>query len=260
MPDGALRPVALRYVRAGWVARLVGRSRRLRTRRSIFHRARAFGERWKGRIELLGQRATLALALRRRPIVRVPLSGTTAFTRLTTYLDRHFHKHDHLRTATQRAAEHRATPSGQRQTSRDARASAAVEARSRSALVVRREQQHFHRSQVTEVRRTRVIEGERLEARIAHHTALAEVVAPGHGVLPTVDVPRMVLRSAPRAEAGDAVMSRDPRIVDVPAQSRPATTVASAPKVEVDIERLTDQVLWRIERRVIAQRERMGKG
>jgi hypothetical protein len=260
VPDDRLRPVALRYDRGGWLARLGRLSRRFRIRRFVFHRFQAFGERWKGRTERLGPRATFRLALRGRLKVRSLIGGGTAFIRMTSHLEQHFHGHEHVAVVVKPAAElHRNTPADRPHASRDGRGLSAAEVPYPRSLVIRREHHQTHRSRLTDVRRIRVIERDRLETITAHQITLAEVVAHKHGVIPSADAPRMVLRPAPRAESGDPKMSRDRRLLDEPPPAHPAT-VAPAPKVEVDIEGLTDKVLWRIERRVIAQRERMGKG
>ena len=259
MPDDGLRPVALRHDRGGWLARLGPLGRRFRRRRFASRRLRGFGERWKGRTERLGQRATFRLALRGRLKLRSLIGGSPPFIRLTSQLEQHFHSHDHFRIAIKRTAEQRATPAERRQANRDGRGPTAAEVPYPRTLVIGREQHQTHRSRLTDVRRIRVIERNRLETRTAHEIRLMEFVAPKHSVIPSADAPRMVVRPTRRAESADTEMSRERRVVDEPPQAHPAT-VTPAPKVEVDIERLTDQVLWRIERRVIAQRERMGKG
>jgi len=254
-----LRLATLRQVGGGWLALLLARTRRVRVRRSKLRTSRPFGDRWKGRLERLGARAALRLALRGRPSHSVYNAGVAGSSRLTSRLDRHFHTHLVTVLAAAQPARPDAAKHDRPHLDPDGIKVGSAESRLISTIVTRRQLRHESTSRATETRWRQVIEHSRLETRTAHSTRREEVVASQCRPVALAEAPPMVLRSAPRAEPKAGELDRDRRIVDEPSLAQPALAAIAGPKVELDIERIADQVLWRIERRVIAQRERLGK-
>jgi hypothetical protein len=121
-----------------------------------------------------------------------------------------------------------------------------------TVLAMRRERLESVTSSVLERHRLRLIEHLRRETA---RDATGRLAAP-QGVSPAITPltpPPMVARSRERVTPAPGV--REAQAEPLP----PAHPVAEHRAPEVNVEHLADQVLWRIERRVIAQRERLGK-
>jgi hypothetical protein len=233
MPDGAasLRPAALRAGRWRWMTRLTIRGLWLRAVRRQPHRPDRF--RRFGRMEApwaplaqrlrLGSRARTHATDFRRQLDQAPLS--------ITHLSQIY-------------------PTSETAQGEAARGHRVVE-------VTRAGAAHLLRSRVftSTVHRLRVTEHARSET-ITNSSVRDQVELLPRRVIATEHALPLIMAKAPVVDrASQAQKDSEP-----PISHNIAPAAANPPAgPEFDIERITDQVLWRIERRVIAQRERLGK-
>jgi hypothetical protein len=255
--DGMLlRPVTLGGGRRPWPARLPwgGGSRGTR-RRPIAHR---LGRGWNGRIVGFWSRLTLRFAVRPRSLIRA------AAVRLPrTHVSVHESHHLHMRETrlpavnTQFVSSPLAASPPKSHGPADRPQITTGKLLDRQ-LLTKREIRTEQASRIVDVHRLRVSDHVRTEST-TQSAVHVEVTSVRSVVLPSIPATRMAVRAHPPAPAPVS----SPRPESVPsfeskAPVSPVLPAAPAAKL-IDVEMLTDQVLWRIERRAIAQRERLGR-
>ena len=251
-----LRPSALRHVRGVWAARLWRHTRPF-FRLPIGGWCRGtLARAWRGRLDLPLTRPWLRLLRRPRPIARQQfIRFNSSFT---TQHRRAFHSHllqSRLQVRQlQVDGRHFGWIGGTTRVEHATPGRPNVPARLTSRTIFRTAPAPSNRP-ATEAGRSLATEHRRLESS----RMLSTVISREFITAPAVSRPEslaMVLRTASSADRPPPGQFQEPASVLAP---MPAAAQPVAPKAEVDVERLTDQVLWRIERRVIAQRERLGK-
>jgi hypothetical protein len=252
LDDRSARRTAVLGGPSAWAAQLIGRT--------IAIRRRIFGRQWRGRFEWLWPAITLRLAVRRRSLV--PSRPARSSTRIVQLQSPSVHSHlNRTYTLVNNFSSDRLPAAAQpaallKESDRWEPTSAAT--RPAGTLAVGHHLDKVLISRSLEVHRLRLSEHVRTEA--PRPTSSQGGLATTRAAAVSAERPTIVLRATPQVtpQASERVDARRSFDSYGPVDATEPTRRAAA-NSEVDVERLTDQVLWRIERRALAQRERLGK-